>query len=504
MRIDITTRNRPGITFDVLAALRPLALDLRAMEVETHHIYLDIPALAPEALAGFGRLVTAVDGVRSYRPIDRLPGEARRLHLDALLAAMPDPVLWCDGDGTIRFANIAACEAFGLPEDRMVERTVTTLLARATVEDGGEIALRDTPYRIDLTDIEDAAGEAVGRLIVLRRPAGLGRTLAQLSAPRAEGGGFRAILGEAATLKAAIERARRFAPIDAPVLIQGATGTGKELFARALHDGSTRGTGPFLALNCASLPENLVESELFGYAPGAFSGASQKGKLGLVELAAGGTIFLDEIGELTGYVQAKLLRFLADGSFRRIGGKHERRSDARVVAATHRDLATLVSENRFREDLLYRLSVLTVDLPSLAQRRSDIPLLAHHFVDRAARQIGREPPILTPDAMEALTARDWPGNVRQLENTLFRSVALCDGGELTAGMLATRDRTTADREGEPVASAADIADLPSALRRYEAELLARFKADYPSTRKLAARLGVSHATIAEKLKRHGL
>lgn len=503
MRLDISTENRPGITLDVLAALRPLALDLRAMEVETHHIYLDIPSLTAAILPKLGTLVMAVDGVRAYRPVDRLPGEARRLHLDALLAAVPDPVLWCDGDGTVRLVNEAAATAFGLPEQRLAGRTATALFARAKLETGAEIALNETPYQMEVIAVSDEAGESAGQLIVLRAPAGLGRTLARLSAPMADGGGFRSILGEAPALRTAIERAKRFAPIDAPVLIQGATGTGKELFARALHDASTRAGGPFLALNCASLPENLVESELFGYAPGAFSGASQKGKIGLVELAVGGTIFLDEIGELSGYVQAKLLRFLADGSFRRIGGKAERRSDARVLAATHRNLSHLVSDNRFREDLLYRLSVLTLDLPSLAERRTDIPLLARHFVDRAARQIDRPAPVLDTGLLDALTRHPWPGNVRQLENTLFRLVALADGDRLTADLLADPRPTAA--VGTMVAGMETaVTDLPSAVRRFEADLLARLKNDYPSSRKLAARLGVSHATIAEKLKRYGL
>ncbi len=240
---------------------------------------------------------------------------------------------------------------------------------------------------------------------------------------------------QSARLKA---RALRVAALDAPLLIQGETGTGKELVARACHAISSRHGAPFLALNCAALPENLAESELFGYAPGAFTGAQRGGKPGLMELANQGTVFLDEIGEMSPYLQAKLLRFLNDGSFRRVGGDREIKVNVRILSATDRDLEKMVGEGSFREDLFYRLNVLNVEVPPLRERGQDILLLARHFMQQACAQIQRPGLPAGPGTYPALLGNRWPGNVRQLQNVIFRAAAICESSLVDIGRTGYR------------------------------------------------------------------
>jgi two-component system, NtrC family, response regulator HydG len=227
---------------------------------------------------------------------------------------------------------------------------------------------------------------------------------------------------------------RRAGPTDASVLITGESGTGKELVARAIHEASGRRSRPFIGLNCGALPAELVESELFGHAKGAFTGAERE-REGRFEAANGGTLFLDEVGDLAAPAQAKLLRALEDRAVTRVGENHARRVDVRLVAATNRSLADMVAEGTFRSDLLYRLRVVEVEVPPLRERRDDILPIAIHFIRELSARHGRRIDDLAPDARRALLAHDWPGNVRELRNALERAVVLADGTALTAADL---------------------------------------------------------------------
>lgn len=244
------------------------------------------------------------------------------------------------------------------------------------------------------------------------------------------------------------------APTEATIMILGETGTGKELIARNLHDRSHRAGGPFIPVNCGALPENLVESELFGHRKGAFTGADTNRK-GLFEVANGGTLFLDEVGELDKSVQVKLLRFLESGEIRRVGENDPFRVDVRVLCATHRDLRSMVADETFREDLFYRLNAFEIHLPPLRERRQDIPLLARHMLRRFAPRRGDE--AMTPEFLEALMAHDWPGNIRELANAVERATILSGGGPLRPEHLPT----PAPRRGGSPSPAASSASLTS-------------------------------------------
>ncbi len=235
------------------------------------------------------------------------------------------------------------------------------------------------------------------------------------------------ILGESPALARALDQVRRVAPTDATVLLEGESGSGKELFARAVHHSSGRRKQSFFPINCAAIPENLLESELFGYEKGAFTGAAAT-KRGKFEIADKGTLFLDEIGDLSLPLQGKVLRVIEHKQFERVGGTETRRVDIRLVAATNKDLRTLVASGAFRQDLYFRLSVFPIAVPPLRDRRDDIPILARHFVRKfAAEQKRRAPISISPETMQALLGHSWPGNVRELENTIERALILGEG-----------------------------------------------------------------------------
>jgi two-component system NtrC family response regulator len=279
------------------------------------------------------------------------------------------------------------------------------------------------------------------------------------------------------------------------VMILGESGTGKELFARALHELSPRAAGRFVAINCAAIPENLLESELFGYEKGAFTGAA-KTTPGRIETANGGTLMLDEIGDLPMPLQAKLLRFLQERVIERVGGRSEIPVDVRIVCATHQDLKALIAEGRFREDLYYRLAEIVVSIPPIRARHGDAALLAHAFVQRFAAEQRRGSMTLRPDAVTAIEAHSWPGNVRELENCVRRAVIMADANQIAATDL-----------GLEVPQADDVTTLNLRQVREEAERAAVVKVlgrVNGNIVKASDILGVSRPTLYDLMHRFGL
>ena len=318
MKIEIIGQDRLGITQEVLASLYDYSLDLAALEVISHHIYIDIPALTTESLPSIANRLLKIEGVQQIRQIDLLPDERRRLHLDALLSTLPDPVFAIDAKGKLLSANSAATQPLNVTEKQLIGRPAADILGN-DIEDilnqadnselgATEVSLAGNPYLLDIKPIRPHGNDAaIGSMLLLHAPPRLGTQIATVQ--QGEKAGFDSVVGTSALIEQAKERAQRFANINAPLLIQGETGTGKELFARSVHQSGPRHNAAFLALNCAALPENLVESELFGYASGAFSGAVRGGKPGLFELAEGGTVFLDEIGDNVTLCASKTIAF---------------------------------------------------------------------------------------------------------------------------------------------------------------------------------------------------
>ncbi len=304
------------------------------------------------------------------------------------------------------------------------------------------------------------------------------------------------IIGDSASLRQVMSLVDRVAATNATVLLLGETGTGKELTARATHQRSPRHDRPFIAINCAALPETLLESELFGHEAGAFTGATAQ-KMGRFELADGGTLFLDEIGDISASTQIKLLRVLQEREFVRVGGTKTIACDVRIIAATNRDLKRAMEEGEFREDLFYRLNVFPIDLPPLRERRDDIPLLVDHFVGLTARELARAHPRIADEAMQLLCSYRWPGNIREMRNVIERAVLLCDGDELTPRQL-PREIVGDEPDEEPVSS-------ESSLASYEKAMIVKALKDNGWNQTQAAKaLGISRDNLRYRLKKYDI
>lgn len=302
---------------------------------------------------------------------------------------------------------------------------------------------------------------------------------------------FNNLLGQSHQFLQAVNLARRASKSDSTILLQGETGTGKEIFAQAIHNASSRHNHAFVPINCGAIPRELLESELFGFVEGAFTGALKGGRPGKFELANGGTILLDEIGDMPHDMQVKLLRVLQTGEVHRIGARRSIQTNARIIASTHVALADAVSQNRFREDLFYRLNVLPIQIPPLRERGSeDIRALAHFFI----RRYSQSPPRLTPDAELALTQHDWPGNIRELENTIQRALHLCEGEVLERHHLGLTS-------GQPAATKPKFGTLEEMEREMIAVALDDSEANMAAA---AKRLGISRATLYRKVGLYGL
>ena len=309
---------------------------------------------------------------------------------------------------------------------------------------------------------------------------------------------FGEIIGAAPAMQDVFRLLQKVAPTDSSVIIYGESGTGKELVARAIHKNSRRSTGPFIRVHCGALAETLLESELFGHEKGAFTGALKR-KQGRFELAQGGTIFLDEIGDISAAMQIRLLRVLQEREFERVGGEETVQVDARVLAATHRDLKHEVEAGRFREDLYYRLHILPIQLPPLRQRHSDVSLLLQHFVAKMAQELGKPGLRLEGDALQVLQEYHWPGNVRELENIVERAAVLCEQGVITANDLPPLAKDRAAIFSLPQ----DQWDLNKTVEEVERALIERAMKKSHGVKAEAARLlGIKTTTLLYKLSKY--
>jgi len=304
------------------------------------------------------------------------------------------------------------------------------------------------------------------------------------------------MVGECEAMRDVFQRVERVAPTDTTVLILGESGTGKELVARALHKQSTRADAPLITVNCAAIPESLIESELFGHEKGAFTGAVGEHK-GLVEAADGGTLFLDEIGELPPAAQARLLRVLQDGEIRRVGSTRVRRADIRLVAATHRELHKRVDGGLFREDLFFRLRVMEIRLPPLRERGDDIPALANFLLQKCRKRLNRGPLRFSTAAMNRIRTHPWPGNVREMENAIERAVILSDGDEIGPELMALEPSEPSTNESASKSNS--ILSLDDYFRRFVLD-----NQDQMTETELARRLGISRKTLWERRQRLGV
>nr|WP_165827742.1 MULTISPECIES: sigma 54-interacting transcriptional regulator [Glaesserella] len=356
------------------------------------------------------------------------------------------------------------------------------------------IQFNEQVWRMDLLPIElweSSRNRPLGYVVTLQSQQAMQLDLRQFMAN--QNSDFDHILTKSVKMKAVIEQAKKFSTLNVPLLIQGETGTGKDLLAKACHQFSFRRDQKFIAVNCAGLPAEEAESEMFG------RHGSERANVGFFEYANGGTVLLDSISELSLEMQGKLLRFLNDGSFRRVGEDNEIHVDVRVICTSQKPLATLVAEGKVREDLYHRLNVLTLNLPPLRERQGDLTLLTDYFVAQISQQLGIRTPSYDEQFIKALQGYHWPGNLRELYNAIYRACSLVTDqlrpADLNLPEVATNQFEITHLEQ---------GSLDELVNRFEASLLRKFYAEFPSTRKLAQRLGVSHTAIANKLRSYGI
>ncbi len=440
---------------------------------------------------------------------NRVPDRAT----EAILESISDGVFTVDHQWHITSFNRAAEEITGVPRDEAIGRRCADVFRasmceracalRETMEQGTPIVNRSAfiidadgcriPVSVSTALLRDADGEVVGGVETFRDLSVVEELRKELEG-RAEIGD---IVGRSPAIRRVFDVLPQVAASDSTVLIQGETGTGKELLAQAIHNLSGRRAGPFIAVNSGSLPDTLLESELFGYKAGAFTGA-EKDKPGRFALAEGGTIFFDEIGDVSPALQARLLRVLENRTYEPLGGSESVKADIRIIAATNKDLDAMVQAGVFRQDLYYRINVVRLDVPPLRDRKEDIPLLVEHFITRFNTLRGKTIGGISPGALATLMAHDYPGNVRELENFIERAFVLCEEGEIEPRHLP--DDFVA--RTPPMAASGGIA---SALKAAEARAIldALERNDY--NRQAAARdLGIHKTTLFRKIKTLGI
>jgi two-component system nitrogen regulation response regulator GlnG len=424
--------------------------------------------------------------------------------LERLLAAIPDVILL-----DLRLPDQSGLEV--LKQIRAVDARIPVIfVTMSRSADAAIEAMRHGAYEyllkpIDLRRLEQVIGEALKVIRLMREPALVAETSPDDDAPG------ELIVGGCPAMQEAYKAIGRVADQMFPVLILGESGTGKELVARAIYQHGSRAKAPFLSLNCAAIPENLLESELFGHEKGAFTGADRR-RIGKFEQCSGGTIFLDEIGDMPLATQAKILRLLQDQEFQRVGGDETIRTDVRLIAATHRDLKAWSVEGKFRPDLYYRVGVFTIHLPPLRERGDDLRLLVHHYLRRCSRELGRDVRDFSPEVLEQLQSYSWPGNIRELQSALKQAVLRATGSVLLPAFLSLPESTSLPPPTAALEAfvqrklVTQSANLYGETHRWLDETLLKVVLEHTGgvQRQAAMRLGISRQTLRQKLRELGL
>lgn len=510
MRLEISCQDRMGITQDVLDILNDYQIDLRGIEIdELGKIFLDFPTIEFSDLQDLMPRLRRVEGITDVKTTPFMPIQRERNQLRALLQTLPDPVFSIDVNGHIILYNDAVSAGLEMSKQEIRALNIDDLIdgfnfskwlnSKKITSQTHKVKFIQQDYIADIlpVNIPDADEQVFAGAVVMLKSEG--RLGTQLNVFRQTySGSFDNFDANSTAMKRVIREAKRMSELEGNMLITGDTGSGKEQIAKACHDNSCRSDGEFVTLNCASLPDDAAETELFGYASGGFN--QLEGKAGLFEQAAGGTLLLDEVSEMSQQLQAKLLRVLEYGTYHQVGDSRIKYIDCRIICTSCKDLSESVQNGTFREDLYYRLNVLSLVIPPLRDRKADIVPLANKIVAQHAKKLGLQVPSLSKPCIEYLESYPWPGNIRQMKNALYRALSLIDGKEITKEAIqlpnCSASVTYIDENFDGT--------LEQEVKRFEKDMLKRLYPSYPSTRQLARKLGLSHTAIANKLREYGI
>lgn len=496
----ITAIDRPHITYDILSLLRKHDIGILAMEVYTYVIYLKVPVIEQGLWKDVLEEMERMDEIESVEEIDLIAFEERDIEMKRVLDIIPQGVVVLSAKGNIKYANNYVAERiFKTTSNQLTNRYIMDFINDDKLKQfikeeklksirNKEITIGNQSYILNIHPILSDENVFSGHMLSLNEVINQDNYHNPIT--------FDDIIGESNKLKEVIEQAKLYSLADSPVLITGESGTGKELFARAIHNLSGRFNKPFIAINCAAIPEQLLESELFGYESGSFTGGKKEGKKGIFELGEGGTIFLDEIGEMPPHLQSKMLRVLQEKSVRRIGSHTEIPIDARIITATNQDIDELIRTDKFRLDLLYRINIFSVDIPPLRDRKDDIPILVEHFTGKHIKRYGKTIEGLEPKAMKKLISYNWPGNIRELQNVLERAIAL------TSEHLIKEKDIMLNYNLERSENLNNQSSLNDIIGSYERNIILDTLKNSTSIREAARRLDVTHTLLINRIKKY--
>lgn len=514
LRLDIKAQDYSGVSYEVLRIVYEQNLMLDSVEVSPGEIRVKVEYVDDIKQKQLTNAILKVEGVRQVTKASLLENEFNKRKFSALINSLEDGVIIIDETHRIRAFNDIVLSNFAMNEDDFLNSGIDVLESICPdivkkLRSNGEFSNQSfnicsnnetKEYIASSRSFLDDDGNSTG-LVLLIKNADKAVELANIINLEREGA-FKEIVGSSPAIKAVKNLISLVSKNNSTILLRGESGTGKELFARAIQNLSARRMDKFFTINCAAIPDSLIESELFGYEKGSFTGASEKGKIGLFEEASGGTIFLDEIGELSLKMQSKLLRTLQEGKIRRVGSNFEISVDVRIIAATNRKLEEMIEEKTFREDLFYRLNVIPVFIPPLNDRRVDIPDLLAVFIHKFNMKLAMDVKGVEPQVLEHLLYHDWKGNVRELENVVERSM------NLTSGNIIRSENLMLDVESQSSTSmllanddSLKLKELVEICEKAAIEKALKYQKSYRKTAKL---LGVSHTTLINKVKKYNL
>ena len=521
--IQIDFEDRLGLGMEIFEGCEKNRVDKIGMEViPAQGMFIKFRCTSVDQVQRLIKDLEAVKGVLFVKLRDQMPYEEREHELRTILNSVSEGIVAVNKEGKVIQINEVACkifhcspeEAIGLSAERLFQENAPILI---TLKTGLPYQLEEREFKKGNQIIHffttgvpvlNAKGQVIGAVATMKDFRQVEEIISKVDRKK-QLMSFEGIIHQSAKMRHVVETAKMVAKGNSTVLLRGESGTGKELFARAIHRESLRAQAPFIPINCAALPDSLLESELFGYEEGSFTGAAKGGKKGFFEQAEHGTIFLDEIGEIPTQVQIRLLRVLQEGMIRRVGGVKELSVDVRIVAATHRNLEEMIQKGEFREDLYYRLNVIPLRIPPLRERCEDIPLIAQHLTRKISEKLGKLEIHITKESMDLLMREPWPGNVRQLENTLERIINVMDSAEIEPRFfhewaeLVSTQQTTAWEAGTfqiKIPIEKEWPSLKKIVSEVEKQVLKRVLETHPSSRKAGRILGVSNTTILNKMK----